>query len=224
MERRAIIQGLWVGPPLSMMERLSLASFVAHGHPYHLYVYEDLQVPNGVILRNANEILARKEVFRDQALESFANFSDIFRYKLLLERGGFWTDTDTICLNPFEFPQDYVFAMERTQSGTDERAKYGAAWVCGGVIKAPAGAAIMRALYEASLEKAAGHYEWWELGPPMVSEAVRTFGLSRYVEPARTFVPIDWWDWEDTLSDRMKTRMKLLWTLGPGVRAVHLWN
>lgn len=218
------MQGLWVGKRLSTMERLSLSSFVRHGHDYHLYVYEDMQVPNGVVLQDANEILSRTEVFKDRTLDSFANFSDIFRYKLLLERGGYWADTDTICLKPFEFSQDYVFARERTQTGTEERRKYGPAWVCGGVIKAPRGSAIMRMLYEASLEKASGPYEWWELGPPMISEAVSKYGLTRFAVPAKTFVPIDWWDWDDILSDRLSTRLKLHWNLMPGVCAVHLWN
>jgi hypothetical protein len=33
-----IIQGLWVGPELSVMEQLSVSSFLRHGHQYHLYV------------------------------------------------------------------------------------------------------------------------------------------------------------------------------------------
>lgn len=219
-----VVQGLWVGRRLSNLERLSLASFIHHGHDYHLYVYEDIEVPKGVVLRDANEILARPQVFKDRVLESFANFSDIFRYKLLLERGGYWADTDTICLRPFEFSQEYVFAMERTQEGTDERTKYGPALVCGGVIKTPPGSAIMRMLYEASLEKASGPYEWWELGPPMINEAVSKFGLAKFVVPAKTFVPINWWDWQGILSDRLSVRLKLLLSLMPGVYAVHLWN
>ncbi|TKB70431.1 MAG: hypothetical protein E8D45_13155 [Nitrospira sp.] len=224
MGARAVVQGLWVGKSLSTLEQLSLSSFLYHGHDYHLYVYEDIQVPRGVVLQDANEILSRTQVFKDRVLDSFANFSDIFRYKLLLERGGYWADADTICLRPFDFPQEYVFAMERTQEGTDESTKYGPALVCGGVIKAPPGSAIMRMLYEASLEKASGPYEWWELGPPMINEAVSKFGLAQFVVPAKTFVPINWWDWEDILSDRLSTRLKLRWNLMPGVYAVHLWN
>ena len=219
-----VVQGLWVGGSLSTLERLSLASFVHHRHDYHLYVYEDLEVPKGVVLKDADEIIPRDLVFKDRTIESFANFSDIFRYQLLLKKGGYWADADTICLKPFDFPQEYVFAKERTQAGTKERVKYGPAWVCGGVIKAPPGSIIMRMLYERSLGKASGQYEWWELGPPMISEAVSQFGLAQFVVPAKTFVPIDWWDWQDILSDRLLTRLKLRWSLMPGVYAVHLWN
>ncbi len=219
-----VIQGLWVGSALSTLERLSLASFMRHRHAYHLYVYDDLEVPKGVTLRDANEILPRQAVFKDRALESFANFSDIFRYRLLLERGGFWADMDTICLRPFDFPQDYVFAMERTQEGTEERIQYGPAWVCGGVIKAPAGCEIIQYLYEASLERAAGNYEWWELGPPLITAAVSRFGLSRFVEPAATFVPLDWWAWQNILSDDPVVQQEVMAALARPAHAVHLWN
>src|SRR5258706_6206464 len=40
-----IIQGLWIGPTLSQMEQLSIASFLANGHEYHLFVYDDVKTP-----------------------------------------------------------------------------------------------------------------------------------------------------------------------------------
>ena len=40
---KQIIQGLWIGSELSMMEQLSIASFLKNGHDYHLYVYGDVK-------------------------------------------------------------------------------------------------------------------------------------------------------------------------------------
>ena len=31
-----VVQGLWIGDRLSVMERLSIASFLRNGHQYHL--------------------------------------------------------------------------------------------------------------------------------------------------------------------------------------------
>ena len=46
--------GLWVGDTLSTMERLSIASFLAQGYEYHLYVYQTVSnVPRGTILKAA---------------------------------------------------------------------------------------------------------------------------------------------------------------------------
>ncbi len=93
------IQSLWIGSALSTMERLSLTSFVAAGHNVHLYTYDDVAgVPEGVELRDANAILPRSRIFRYAEHDTVSGFSNFFRYKLLLERGGWWVDTDVVCL------------------------------------------------------------------------------------------------------------------------------
>jgi hypothetical protein len=38
-----IVQGLWIGPELSVMEQLSITSFLRNGHGYHLYVYGEVK-------------------------------------------------------------------------------------------------------------------------------------------------------------------------------------
>jgi len=100
-----IIQGLWIGPELSVMEQLSISSFLLNQHEYHLYVYDEPKnVPLGAVVRDANEILPASRIFQYKHFPTYAGFANFFRYKLLLERGGWWADTDTICLKPFDFP------------------------------------------------------------------------------------------------------------------------
>ena len=58
-----IIAGLWIGK-LSKMEIYSMKSFIKQGHTYHLYTYEPLDnIPNGVIVKDANEIIPKDEIF-----------------------------------------------------------------------------------------------------------------------------------------------------------------
>ena len=65
MTTNGVIQGLWIGSHLSMMEQMSLRSFLTHGHEYHLYTYEAVAgVPRGIVLRNAAEILPVLAVLR----------------------------------------------------------------------------------------------------------------------------------------------------------------
>ena len=60
-----IIQGLWVGPELSVMEQLSVSSFLRHGHQYHLYVYGDVKnIPAGAVVKDGNEILPSSRIFQ----------------------------------------------------------------------------------------------------------------------------------------------------------------
>ena len=48
MPARPPVQSLWLGP-LSVMERLVVASFVANGHEFHLYSYSEIEgLPDGV--------------------------------------------------------------------------------------------------------------------------------------------------------------------------------
>ena len=47
------------------MERMSIASFLANGHAFHLFVYSDVKdVPAGAVLRDGNEILHASSIFR----------------------------------------------------------------------------------------------------------------------------------------------------------------
>ena len=67
-----IIQGLWVGPKLSAMERMSISSFLQNGHDYHLYVYEEVkEIPPGTIVRDGNEILPASLQVEQMADESY---------------------------------------------------------------------------------------------------------------------------------------------------------
>ena len=97
-----IVQSLWVGNPLSDMETYCIRSFMNAGHEFHLYTYGKVKnIPNGVIIKNGNAIMPAKDIFRLK--ETFLPFSDIFRYKMLYEKGGYWVDLDMICIKKLDF-------------------------------------------------------------------------------------------------------------------------
>ena len=59
-----IIQSLWIGEALSNLEIMSMKSFLANGHIYHLYTYGAINnIPDGVIIKDANDILDKSEIF-----------------------------------------------------------------------------------------------------------------------------------------------------------------
>ena len=89
------------------MEILSMKSFLHNNHNYHLYTYGDIgNIPEGVLVKDANKILPEKDIFRYQN-GSVSAFSNVFRYKMLFEKGGYWVDTDLVCLKPFDFKEDF---------------------------------------------------------------------------------------------------------------------
>jgi len=185
------IQSLWVGNRLSLMEQLSLRSFLAQGHTYHLYVYGDIvDVPHGILLKDANTILPASRVFKNKGLDTYAAFSDFFRYRLLLMNGGWWVDTDMICMKPFAFPSDYVFSSEH-EYVPDQPIRE---MINSGAIKAPKGSLALNYAWETCLSKDPETAGWDDFGPTVTAETVNKFSLHNYVQPAVTFCPIPHWD------------------------------
>ena len=95
-------QTFWWGKVLSPYEVLCLKSFLDMGHAVSLYTYDtEIHVPLGVVVRDAGEIFPRDRFFFNQTGfgKGLPNaFSNMFRYRLLAERGGWWIDADVVCL------------------------------------------------------------------------------------------------------------------------------
>ena len=144
------VQSLWVGDKLSRMEYYSIKSFLKLGYKFHLYVYNNVKnVPKGTILKNASKIMPKNKIFSLKS--SFLPFADIWRYKLLYEKGGYWVDLDMIALKVFDFEQDFVFSSERTiQEGAyKSKAKFNPNI---GVLKAPPKSDFYKELHDKCLD------------------------------------------------------------------------
>jgi Glycosyltransferase sugar-binding region containing DXD motif/Alpha 1,4-glycosyltransferase conserved region len=205
-----MIQSLWVGKSLSAMEVLSIRSFLHHGHDYRLYVYEPVpNLPEGAVACDATEILPASSIFQYTDYKSYAGFSNFFRYKLLLERGGWWVDTDIICLRPFDFAAPYVFASEMINSG---------AVPASAVIKCPPASEAMSYAWKVCASKEPASLKWGETGPRLVAEVITRFSLQAFLHPPARFCPVSCHDWETLLAP------------SPGLcraeasYSIHLWN
>ena len=101
------VQSLWIGDRLSRIEVLSIRSFQAHGHDFHLYTYGPVEnVPAGVVIQDANTIIPERRIFRVEG--SVAIFADWFRQEMLHACGGYWADLDMVCLKPLGFADPIV--------------------------------------------------------------------------------------------------------------------
>ena len=205
-----IIQGLWIGPELSVMEQMSIASYLRNGHEYHLYVYDEPKnIPAGTIIKDAKQILPASMIFQYKQYPSYAGFANFFRYKLLLERGGWWSDMDAICLKPLDFPDEHVFSTEMCR---------GLEVVSCGLIKAPTGSRAMAYAWEVCQSKKPELLVWGETGPKLMGEAVKKFSLEKYKKPYHVFCPFGFFEWRKVLES------------DPGVMldessySIHLWN
>lgn len=90
---------LWIGDSLPPLAELCIRSYLDYGIRFELYTYHSLpNVPERTTVRNAADILPEDLVFT-HFTGSYAPFADWFRYAVLAQHGGFWTDLDIVCLN-----------------------------------------------------------------------------------------------------------------------------
>lgn len=223
----------WHGAPLSRLERLALGSFVHHGHPVELYLYEpQAGIPAGVSVRDAEEVLPASAMFRHRKTGSLAPFADWFRYRLLLERGGIWADMDVVCLAPFDFKDDVFYGWESPTR------------INNAVLGLPAGHVLAEWLaaacesphsawpFDDARTRARkwirrhlqgdqrGNVRWGEYGPKGLTRAVHHFGLDRHALPTTVFYPVPPEEWRqlfEPVGDDVA-----LWSRA--TRAVHFWN
>jgi len=223
----------WHGAPLSRIERLCMASFIAQGHPLQLYVYETVaELPAGVELKQAEDILPRACLFRHRRTGSLGPFSDWFRYQLLAERGGIWADADVVCLAPLVYEQAEIFGWQ--DEGTLNNAVLGlpaghelAVWMaacCADPNRVlPYDGIGMRLRKWRRRYLLGDHREqvrWGEYGPKGLTQASQHLGYLDRAEPVAHFYPVRCENWRSLFESRHGASP--LWTAES--RAVHLWQ
>lgn len=109
-----LIGALWMEGPLSFLEQLCLKSFLDAGHRVVLYHYGPLEnVPEGIELADANDIMPAKGYLKYAKQDSPALHADAFRYKMLAKLDNvIWADTDAYCMRPFSTKTGHFFGWE----------------------------------------------------------------------------------------------------------------
>jgi hypothetical protein len=222
------------------MEQLSLCSFLKNGHEVHLYAYDEVQgVPSGVKVLDGESIVPRSEYDYRNFINN-GTFADYFRYKLLLEKGNWWVDTDLVCIKPFDFAEGYVFASMGTWPITEEKVtpvvrplrapvrrttqvpqleKYYDPCVCNNCMKAPAGSEIMQRMWDVCKQYDPAKVRWSEdVGPSLLDRVVKQCGLGDYVKSIGTFNPVDYRDIRRVVDPTVQ------WVFKNEAHAIHLWN
>jgi hypothetical protein len=224
---------LWSFAPVSYIERLCLKSMLESGHRVDFYTYDrGVNVPDGVTVRDASEIMRRDEVFfhRDG---SPSVFSDLFRYKGLRCNSGTWVDMDMLLLRSIADMGDHIFGLADNFV------------INGAVLRLPADCPffayidklmvdpvpipehwkmrrklLQRARAVFGRARPIAHMERGVVGPGALTHYLYKSGLAKLAQPVEVFYPVHWRETE------------VLFTPGADVegrftdktRAVHLWN
>jgi Alpha 1,4-glycosyltransferase conserved region/Glycosyltransferase sugar-binding region containing DXD motif len=215
---------MWIGAELSKMEQLCITSFLKNGHEFHLYAYDEVKnIPEGAVLKDAGRIIPPDKIFKNKDRDIYAGFSDLFRYKMLLENGNYWSDMDVICLRPFKYRTDYVFASSRVFKSPGNSGETSDVASC--VIRVPPGSDVMYYCYEVSKNKNPHELEWGDIGPRLLRIAVKKFNMEEYMVGTEAFCPIDWNQWQRFISrSPMAAWIEMAKMALFRTRAVHLWN
>lgn len=161
----------WIGGPrngpLTKLQWVSLASYIYHGHSFTLYVYdENLLVPEGVIKKDAREIMREDELFYAKGQPDGlgkdlpAPSADLFRYRLLNAVDTIWSDCDMLCFSDdFSFiKDDYLFSIEPNTK-----------CVNGDLLKLPRGSAVLLDLIQKAEDYPKKSIKWAEIGPFLIT-------------------------------------------------------
>lgn len=187
----ADIHSMWTGAPLTRLELLTLASFTDHGHKFRLWLYEpiSIQLPRGVFIENAADIIPRSQIFRREYEDPKrklgkgslgAPFSDLFRYKLIHKMGGWWVDMDVTCLRPLSHQDEYVFRCHNEMD------------VVGSVLKCPQGSRVLEDAYRDASHAATSTTLDWMVPNKILSGHVRALGLQSFIQT--DISNLDLWD------------------------------
>lgn len=230
VRRQTMLFSFWVGP-LTWVERLCMTSMIRSGHSLTVYSFEPLEVPYGVTVKDARQILPEERVIFHRQKKSPALFADLFRYEGLQRGLGIWVDLDVLVLRNLSDLGENILGLE------DER------WINGAVLRLPKDSPILRDILEIcgrrvfiapywshqqkirqrllglfGLHRSLADLPWGSIGPRLLTYCARKHNLKPL--PKAFFYPYGWREADIAFGPSEHVEQKLT----RQTYAVHLWN
>ncbi len=187
--KKEIAHLFWHGAPLSLYENACLKSFLLRGFEVNIWAFDDLVIPEGAKLRNADIFFSKSEIssFVQAGIRGcVTSFTNAFRYRLLTEERGWWFDMDCFCLKD---------QSEYSKLKLDKQIVVG--WednncVNGAVIFIPDRrlANSLLSLYEKIAYEKSKDFVWGDIGPRLITRFVIENHLIDYICPSNLFYPL----------------------------------
>lgn len=172
------VNTFWNGDALTPVEAACLASFIARGIQVRFFSYTAPALPPGVAWADASSVLPRERLFHFDGSPSA--FSNIFRYKLLFEQGGWWVDTDVVMQGAGLPSVPHFWArQDRTR-------------INGAVLKFPPGDALCERLLRESEARAEALTGWGEIGPDLLTAFIAGGPHDLDTQDRETTYPVHW--------------------------------
>jgi len=187
----------WHGQGLGLQEQVCISSFVKHNFDVAVYCYNiDLILPAGVKKRNAEEIMPKPDLnkYTQRGKKGdLAAFSDVFRYQLLNKKAGWWFDTDVLCVADVqEFIDKLTYKKNKLSLGFQSPGR-----INGAVLFSEDDTFNSRLI--TGLEKAGVDFDWGEIGPKLITEAIADLRYYEDVEKSDQYYPIHFSEYKKLL-------------------------
>lgn len=208
-----MIASLWIGRDLSAIEVMSIRSYLNFGNEFYLFTYDNVgNVPDGVTILDANDVINYKKIFKYQ--NSYASFSDYFRYKMIKKYGFVWTDLDSICLKKIDIDSNYIFGINDANNMEE--------YVATSFLSLPQDSEILDSIIFDSEQIISQHnYKWGPMGPTLLTKKVFEFSLEEMVLPAKYFAPIHFSNWKYLWEKEM---FKTVYQASKDSYTIQIWN
>ena len=205
MSKDYAIAQLWIGGNLSYMEQLCAVSFRDAGHHVKMYTYGDVgNIPDGIEICDANEIMPLGDVIAHKRTGSPAPQADKWRYNMLAKTDDqIWADTDAYCVKRFTSDNGHFHGWESKRH------------INNGVVGLPSDSDALAGLIdftsdeyaipdwfdedlkeEMRLKKEAGdpvhvgEQSWGVWGPQALTHFLHKTGEHKYAKPIEALFPI----------------------------------
>lgn len=188
---------LWVSGELSRLARLSLASFLSHGFRPVMWSYDPEHLRSGAAdVRDAASILPLAG--QDQA--NMAYLTSLFRYRVLAEQGGIWSDMDVVALTdaPGIAVRPLVASEKRRPFRHAEPTATGESLTqvtnCFMANPQPKAGDLWHRAVDRAVALNPEDRTWQNVGPHMLSQLMLEDGQGVDILPPEMVDPVAWWN------------------------------
>ncbi len=165
-----------------------LASFPVAGASLRVFSYDPrLDLPPGVRLEDARAICADESLTRRfiaNGKPSIATFADMFRYRMIRDKGYCWVDADILCLTKPAFDgDDVIFCRQADAVGTS--------LINNAVLRLPPSHPALAELVATGEAAIDVDQRWGALGPFLLTPVLERYGLYDRALASHVCYPIE---------------------------------
>lgn len=202
-------------------------------HKLTLYCYSEPEdVPEGVTIADAAEIVPRDQVIAYRGGGSHALFANRFRYELQRRDAGTWVDCDVYLLRPLDGTRSFLCGEQAPGE------------IAIGVLRVPSDSKLLPALLELFDERVVPRWlhwrprmaaymrlattgrsgiaamPWGTSGPEAITALCKSLGIDPEPLPPEVLYPVPWQQAEWVIDPDTSLEAKI----GARTVAIHMWN